>query len=352
MDTLYIDCRMGVTGTKLLGALVDVMENPDLFVYNFNKLGMESVSMQRLPDALSGITGSQVEFKRRSSDELDPYADEIDADEADEYERRRPRHRSRTLEDIIELIEDLPINDDVCDRAIRIYEKIAHVSSKINNRNINEMKMRRTGSRDVIATVVAVCMALDELKPDHVIVSTIAVGDGYVHTPRGKMPVPTPEVQMLLECVPYTAGTESGELTSLEGAALIAEIADEFGSIPEMTIAKSGAGFGRRTFKSGVNCVRAYQGKSLSTAANESYIELCAEMYGTDKADLSRIAKELDKIGVVSAHVSDISDLDGNSGLMLKVIADAENADLIATYILEKTAAKRVTRMVVNAYTL
>ena len=38
MDTLYIDCRMGVTGNKLLGALMDIMENPDLFVYNFNKI--------------------------------------------------------------------------------------------------------------------------------------------------------------------------------------------------------------------------------------------------------------------------------------------------------------------------
>lgn len=351
MNTLYIDCRMGVTGAKLLGALVDVMDNPDLFVYNFNKLGMESVSMQRLPDALNGITGSQVEFRRRSSDEFDPYADEIDADEEDDYERRRPRRRSRTLEDIIEIIEDLPVSDDVCERAIRVYEKIAQASSKTNNRDINEMKMRRTGSRDVIATVVAVCVALEELNPDNVIVSTVAVGDGYVHTPRGKMPVPIPEVQMLLDGVPYTAGTESGELTSIEGAALIAAIADEFGNLPEMTIAKSGAGFGRRTFKSGVNCVRTYLGKSLFTAAKDSYIELCAELYDAEKSDLHKIGDAIKKMGIVSAHVLNISDIDGNNGVLLKIITNAENADLVATYILEKTSAKRVMRLFVNAYT-
>ena len=71
MDTLYIDCRMGVTGNKLLGALMDIMENPDLFVYNFNRIGMDSISMQRMPDAMNGVTGSQIEFQRRASDEFD-----------------------------------------------------------------------------------------------------------------------------------------------------------------------------------------------------------------------------------------------------------------------------------------
>lgn len=352
METLYIDCRMGVTGAKLLGALIDVMENPDLFVYNFNKIGIDGISMQRMPDALNGVTGSQVEFRRRAADELDPYADEIDDDEEVVYERKRHHHRSRTLDDVIELIDDLSINDEVRDRAIQVYEDIAHAAAKSNNKDIDTMKMRRTGTRDVIAAVVGVCMAIDELKADKVIVSTVAVGDGYVHTPRGKMPVPIPEIQALLEGVPYSAGTESGELCTLEGAALVAEIADEFGNIPEMTISKSGAGFGRRTFKSGVNCVRSYLGKSLFTAAKESYIELSAEVFGIEKSMLYSLGNELKDIGIVSACITDICDISSNAGYNIKVLVNNETADAVATHIMEKTGAKRVTRLMISAYTV
>ncbi len=350
MDTLYIDCRMGVTGTKLLGALMDIMENPDLFVYNFNKIGMDGISIQRMPDAMNGITGSQIEFQRRASNEFDPYADEIDANEAEEY--KQPRRRSRTLYDIEDIISELRIDASVKERAVKVYNRIADAAAKTNNRDKETMKMRRTGSRDVIASIVGVCMAVDELKPGKVIASTIAVGDGYMNTPRGRMPVPTPEVQMLLEGVPFNAGTEHGELCTLDGAALIAEISDEFGNIPEMTISKSGAGFGRRTFKSGINCVRAYMGKSLYTAANEAYIELSAEIYGIDKDAISALGKELEEIGIVSAHTVAISDMSGNDGCLVRVTVNSDNADAVATHIMEKTGAKRVIRSLVNAYTV
>lgn len=350
MDTLYIDCRMGATGAKLLGALVDIMENPDLFVYNFNKIGMDGISMQRLPDALNGVTGSQIEFRRRASDGFDPYADEIDADEVGE-EHKRPRHKSRRIYDIEEIINELKVAPEIKERAIKVYDRIAQAAAKTNNRDKETMKMRRTGSRDVIASVVGVCMALDELNPGKVIASTIAVGDGFVHTPRGRMPIPTPEVQMLLEGVPFTAGTEHGELCTLDGAALIAEIADEFGNIPEMTISKSGAGFGRRTFKSGINCVRAYLGKSLYTAANEAYIALTAEVYGIEKDALAALGKELEEIGIVSAHTVSISDMKGNAGYLVNVTVKNDVADAVATHIMEKAGANRVIRSLVNAYT-
>ena len=351
MDTLYIDCRMGVSGTKLLGALIDIMENPDLFVYNFNRIGMDGISMHRMPDALNGVTGSQLEFQRRAANEFDPYADEIDADDVDSEKPKLPKRKSRRLYDIEEIIAELNIDDEVKERAIKIYDRIASVAAKTNNREKETLKMRRTGSRDVIASIVGVCMAISELKPGKVIASTIAVGDGYVHTPRGRMPVPTPEIQMLLEGVPFNAGTEHGELCTLEGAALIAEIADEFGNIPEMTIAKSGAGFGRRMFKSGINCVRTYMGKPLYTAANETYIELSAEIYEIDKDAISLLGKELEEIGIVSAYTVPICDMSENGGFLVRVMTNSDNADVVATHIMENTKTKRVIRSLVNAYT-
>ena len=345
MNTLYLDCRMGITSAKIFGALVDIMENPNAFIYDFNKLGMSGVSVELLPDALNGITGVQLEFRRRASDSLDMYDDEIDEDEILEKHHHR---RSRTLEDVIDIIEDMSISNEIAGRAIRVYENIVKAYAKANNKETDAVKLRRTGSRDIIASIVGTFVALDKLKPEKVIVSTVAVGDGYARTPRGKMPIPVPEVQLLLEGMPFAAGTESGELCTLCGAALISEIADEYGSLPEMSISKSGAGFGRRTFKSGVNCVRAYFGEHLSTAADESYIKLTSELYGD--TDIPEIADELKKIGIINASMSDIYKLNGEKGHKLTIISEAKIADSIATYLLEKTDATQVIRQLVSAY--
>lgn len=352
MDTLYIDCRMGINAVKFLGALIDMMENPDLFVYNFNKLNMKHIAMQRLSDAQNGVKGSQVEFIRRAATEFDPYADEIDDDGDENAEVEMPKPNIRTLSEVLEIIDEIPLKAAVRDRATRVYKNIARVTAKANNLATDNVKMYRTGSRDIIAAVVGVCIALDELKPERIVSSIVAVGEGYSFTPRGMLPVPIPEIQILFEDVPHTAGVESGELCSLDGAALIAEITDEFASMPEMTLTASGVGFGRRNFKNGLNCVRTYRGNALmSETSNEAYIELCAETYGLNKADFAKIGAELEELGVVSAYVADICDLKGNPGLLLKAVTTSEKAAAIATYIMEKTGVKRVTRSLANAYT-
>ena len=91
MYTLYLDCRMGITGAKIFGALVDLMDNPNAFIYDFNKLGLSGVSVEILPDALNGIKGIQLEFRRRSSNDLDMYDEELDDDETERRHRRRGR---------------------------------------------------------------------------------------------------------------------------------------------------------------------------------------------------------------------------------------------------------------------
>lgn len=350
MDTLYIDCRMGVNAVKLLGALVDMMENPDMFVYDFNKLNMKNISMQRISDAHNGEKGSQIEFIRCAATELDPYADEIDDDD-NRPVAEKPKSNIRTLAEVLHIIDEIPLKASVRDRATRVYKKIAWVSAKANNLDAENVKMYRTGSRDIIGAVIGVCIALDELKPEKIVSSVVAVGEGYSMTPRGMLPVPVPEIQLLFENIPYTAGVEQSELCSIDGAALIAEIADEFASMPEMTMSASGVGFGRRKFKNGLNCIRTYRGEALIRESdNESNIELCAEIYGMNVSEVTEMGEDLEKLGVLSGYVAEIHNLKGECGTALRVVTTSEKASAVAAFIMEKTGAKRIGRSLVNSY--
>ena len=348
MNILYIDTRMGATSTKLLGALIDVMEKPDQFIYILNQIGIKGISVHRLDDALNGITGTRLEVRHVSATETDPYADEID-DDGKKHEHIS--HTHRTLADVIKIINSLSVDEDVKEQAIRVYENIADAISVSNGLDKRSMKLGGTGSRDIIVSIVGVCMAVKELNPEKIIVSTVSDGDGYTHTPRGRMPVPTPELQALLGDAPYTSGTERGELCTLCGAALISELADEYNNMPEMAIKKSGAGFGRRTFKSGVNCIRVYMGKALYTIANAEYVELTAQVYDKDKEAIIALSAKLGEMGIVSAHMLPIYDINGNDGFIIKVLVEDDKADDVATYILENANADRVMRALMKAYT-
>ena len=350
MNTLYIDCRMGVSGTKLLGALIDLLENPELFIRRFNEIGFDGIRLERHIEAAKGVSGSQVKFRKAQSDKSDMYADEIDADDEDAIKESKLRHSKvhvRRLNEVIGVIDDLPLSGKVRKRAISIYESIAKASAVANGRAVDEVRLHRTGSRDVIASVVGVCMLLDEFEFEKIIASPIATGTGFAMTSRGKMPIPIPALQNLLKDVPYLAGTEEGEICTLEGAAILNEIAYSFEDMPELSVIRTGAGFGQRDFKHGINCVRVYVGNIISSSANTTITELEAFLGEDSSALLSIVHERIKAEGAIEVYAIPAS---LQNGFLLKCICDNEYADVIASVILRNTSAKNVRRQAVAAY--
>lgn len=345
MSTLYIDCRMGVSGTKLLGAFIDILEKPEQFIRRFNELGFKGMSIDRMAEAQNGITGSRIYFKRENDDpNYNEYGDEVTG--------KKISHRNpyRTLSEVIAVIDDLPLSGKVRKHAISIYENIAAASAKVKQKNVNEIHLRRTGSRDIIAAVVGVCMIIDELKYDNIIVSAVATGKGYANTSRGKLPVPIPVTQILLEGMQYISGNEETEMCTLEGVAILKSIADEFADMPELTILRSGAGFGGESYKSGVNCVRIYEGTPVISAANAALTELQAVLYNDSANALLLAAERLGSLGVKEAYTYPITSLYGERGYILKCLCANDIADAAAGEILRNTSATEVQRMTIASY--
>lgn len=372
MNTLFIDNRMGISGAKLLGALIDTMEAPETFIRRFNDMGFKGVKLERNAEALKGISGSKVEFIRSSTHAReDFYEDDGDDEDEEQEEENRGRRglfsrrkqdeqeignnrhssqRYRRLDDVKAIIDDLPISGKIRKRAINIYERIAKASAVANKLDINELKLHRTGSRDVIAAVVAVCMIMDEMEFESIIASPIATGTGYAYTYRGRVPIPIPALQNILEKTPYSSGTEEGEICTLEGAAILREYADKFSDMPELVVIKSGAGFGERDFKSGVNCTRVFIGQVVATAANASVTVLEASLFDDNAETLRLTGEKLTDCGVTEAFTMPISMMTRGTGLLLKCVCPNECADAAAGEILKYTSAKSVRRTAIAAY--
>ncbi len=347
MKTLYLDCRMGASGTKLMAALVDLLDNPDKFIYDFNRIGIDGVSVRRTPEAIKGIAGSQLEFNRTASTKEDPYADEIDDNEP--VEKVRVKHVRRNLEMVKELIMKLEVSGKVKEDAIKVYTHIAREAAKVHDKDMNYMTLHRTGSRDIIASVVGVCMILEILKPDDIVVSTVSVGSGYTRTARGRVPVPCAELQRILGNISYVNGDEESEICSLEGGAILSVFAQRSGSMPELTNVKKGAGLGVRVYKKGVNCVRSYIGESVSIAA-DTLVQLNTQIFYTDDAEIMAVKKHLVALGCMDVATSIITDSEGNFGYELKCVVGDDKANSVATDIMARTNAQCVYRVNCGIY--
>ncbi len=347
MKTLYLDCRMGASGAKIMGALVDLLDNPDKFIYDFNRIGLDGVSVRRMPEAIKGIAGSLLEFSRTSSSKEDPYADEIDDNEP--QEKVRIKRVRRNLEMVIGMIQGLEVSNKVKEDAIKVYTHIAGEAANVFGKDMNSMTLHRTGSRDVIASVVGVCMLLEILNPDDIVVSTVSVGSGYTRTARGRVPVPSAELQRILGNISYVNGEEESEICSLEGAAILAVFAQRSASMPELINIKKGAGFGIRTYKNGINSVRSYMGESVSAAA-DMLVQLNAQIFLTSDEEIIAIKKHLVGLGCDDVATSIITDSEGNFGYALRCVVNDDKANAIATELMARTNAQCVYRVNCGIY--
>jgi pyridinium-3,5-bisthiocarboxylic acid mononucleotide nickel chelatase len=112
---------------------------------------------------------------------------------------------------------------------------------------------------DTAVDLISACSLAAHLAPARVVAAPPALGSGWVSGSHGRLTVPAPAVLALLAGLP-TAGAADlgdGELTTPTGAALLAELADEFGPLPAGRIMAVGVGSGEREIEGRANVLRA-----------------------------------------------------------------------------------------------
>ena len=165
--------------------------------------------------------------------------------------------------------EHLNLPAKVADDVMAVYGLIAEAESHAHGKPVTEIHFHEVGTMDAIADVVAVCLLLDKLAPDEIVVSPVHVGSGQVHCAHGILPVPAPATAYILKDVPIYGGAIRGELCTPTGAALLKHFATRFGSMPVMQVQSIGYGMGKKDFEA-ANCVRAILGDDQNASFGEA----------------------------------------------------------------------------------
>ena len=295
MKTLYLDCGMGAAGDMLTAALLELLPDPDGFVDELNALGIPGVQYRREASVKCGITGTHMSVTVNGVEESDhAHAHHHDHEHTHEHEHTNEHehtpHQHSSLHRIRHIISGLHLPEAVQHNAKAVYGLIAEAESRAHNVPVTEIHFHEVGTMDAVADVVAVCLLMDRLAQERIIVSPIHVGSGHVHCAHGILPVPAPATAYILQGLPIYGGSVKGELCTPTGAALLKHFATEFGEMPVMRVGAIGYGMGKKDFPA-ANCVRSMLGE-----AGESSHTVCQLSCNVDDMTAEAISFSMDRL--------------------------------------------------------
>lgn len=342
MRTLYLDCSMGAAGDMLTAALLELIPGKEEFINRINTLGIPGVTVVAEKASKCGINGTHISVKVNGTEEdedmhsHDHHDHEHDHhhDHDHEHEHEHSHHHSG-MDDITHIVSGLSIPEKVKNDVLAVYSLIAEAESHAHGVSVKEIHFHEVGTMDAIADVTAVCLLMDILNPDEVVVSPVHVGSGSVKCAHGILPVPAPATAYILKGVPIYGGEIKSELCTPTGAALLKHFATKFDEMPIMKTEAIGYGMGKKDFER-ANCVRAFLGEKDDE--RDMVLELCCNLDDMTPEAIGFAEEELLKNRALDVFTTPVQMKKSRPGVLLTVLCKEEKKDEIVGLIFKHTS--------------
>ncbi len=318
---LYLDMVSGISGDMSLGALVDLgvplnwLEEKLSAMLDGFELSTEIVFPQHL---------RAVNFHVNVTTEI--------------------AHRQYV--DIRAMIENSALPNRVKANALTAFKKIAHAEAHIHGTEINHVHFHEIGGVDSLVDIIGTFLGLDYLGVTHVAASKIPLGSGTIQCAHGQIPVPVPATLAILKGLPVTPSDAQTEIVTPTGAAIVATLAETFGPMPEMAIAKIGYGTGKRDTGMAVpNILRMVLGTPVDDGCRTTHIHRDRVMVIHTNVDdmtpelLGNVMDRLLDAGALDVSFTPIVMKKNRPATQIEVICKAQALGLLAERMLSETTA-------------
>lgn len=322
MKILYFDLNMGAAGDMLAAALTELLPDPEGFVKRLNALNIPGVEFVREPSEKCGILGTHMSVRVNGEEEHEHHHDH---DHGHHHE-----HHHSDLGSIGKIVDGLDIPENVKKDVMAVYRLIAEAESAAHGREVTEIHFHEVGTMDAVADVTAVCLLMNEIKPDAVFASPVHVGAGQVRCAHGILPVPAPATAYILRDVPIYGGAIRSELCTPTGAALLKHFVSRFGDMPLMKVDRIGLGMGKKDFEA-ANCVRAMLGKSEDGA--DAIVELKFNVDDMTGEEVGFLTETLFENGALEVFDVPVSMKKSRPGTMMTVLIKEEDREKLLKLI-------------------
>jgi uncharacterized protein (TIGR00299 family) protein len=314
MKTLYFDCFAGASGDMILGAMVAA--------------GVDAVALREQLSLLS-VHGFSVEF------------DMVDrAGLSATYARVQTAHEHthRHLADVLKIIHDSGLSGGVKQRAAKIFTRLAEAEARVHNELVEDIHFHEVGALDAIVDVVGASICFELLNIDRFVSSPLHVGSGTVEMAHGRFPVPPPAVTELLKGVPFYSSEIKGELLTPTGAAIITTVCDEYGAIPQMTIAQAGYGAGTREYDRFPNVLRVLLGESGSkTGTDERLLMIETNVDDVSPQIIGHVMDRAFELGALDCYFTPVQMKKNRPGVLLSILCNAARKETVMELLFTET---------------
>lgn len=393
MKTLYLECNMGAAGDMLMASLLELLPAPSTFLAQMNALGLEGVSVTALPAAKCGIVGTHIAVKMQNGQEEESQDVDLAGHEgaphahsteeaahgghshshegeshphthshgeehhhshtaATAYGGHAHSHPHRGMAEIHQLIGGLALSPKVKQNIEAVYALIAEAEAKMHGRPVSEVHFHEVGALDAVADIAGVCLLLEQLAPEEIVVSPVHVGSGFVRCAHGLLPVPAPATALILQGVPTYGGSIRGELCTPTGAALLKHFATRFGPMPLMQVEKIGYGMGKKDFEA-ANCLRSFWGSAGAGARQTGQVaELRCNLDDMTGEAVAFASEQLLQSGALDVFTTPVQMKKGRPGMLLTCLCEEERAEEFAALLLRHTTTLGVRQTLCSRYTL
>lgn len=233
----YLDLIGGVAGDMLMAALIDAGADATTVFEGLGALGLAHRDPRLEPVLRGGFRALHLAGTPATG------------------------QQPRTLSDIVRIINAARLPDLVAARAVDVLRRLVEAEARAHGQPVDAVVLHEAGDDDAIFDVVGVLIALRELAVEEVISSAVPLGGGRS---RSGMTWPGPAALEVLKGVPVIGPPPEGEATTPTGATLVAALATSFGSVPMMTLERTGYGAGSRDLPGVPNLLRVLVGKTTN----------------------------------------------------------------------------------------
>ena len=390
---------MGAAGDMLTAALLELLPNKEEFLKELNSLKIPGVTVSCETTQKCGINGTHVTVKVNGEEESEEmhehhhdhehdhshdheyshdhdhshdhehshnhehshehshehdhdhehsHEHDHDHEHSHDHDHTHPHHHSG-MHEIEHIIGKLPVSEKIKADIRSVYALIAEAESHAHGVPVTDIHFHEVGTMDAVADITAVCMLMDRLSPDRVVVSPVHVGSGQVKCAHGILPVPAPATAHILRDVPIYGGSIKGELCTPTGAALLKHFATGFGDMPVMKTIAIGYGMGKKNFAA-ANCVRALLGEDENTG--DTVAELICNLDDMTPEAIGFAEEQLLSAGALDVYTVPAQMKKSRPGVLLAVLCRENDKEKILGLIFRHTSTLGIRENICRRYTL
>jgi len=329
MKVLYFDLIGGASGDMILGAMVDA-----------------GLSIDILKKLLAGLNLNEFDILAKIVDKNGFCATKVDV-----LVTEQPPERH--LKEIKDIIQKSSLPQTVQNRALQIFERIAGAEAAIHNKSVDQVHLHELGGTDTIIDITGALLALEHLEISKIYASPVPMGKGFVKGAHGQIPLPAPATAALLKGIPVYGRDIDAELVTPTGAALLADLVDDFGPAPPMILETIGYGAGGRDLPI-PNLLRVLIGEI--TPAESATLNRLAVLE-TNLDDLNPeiypyVIESLFSAGALDVTLSPVQMKKNRPGTQIQVLCEPVEVDAMRSILFQETTTLGIKQIMVDRYAL